>query len=62
VGVVTGLDLAGVRLADADYEESDGSTAVMDVDLLGEPKEHGRSYPTGPIAALAGGTSLVRVW
>src|ERR671933_729538 len=62
IGVVTGLDLARVRLADADYEQSDGSPAVMDVDLLGQPKEHGRSYPTGPIAALAGGTSLVRVW
>jgi Right handed beta helix region/Protein of unknown function (DUF1565) len=62
VGVVTGLDLAHVRFVDADYEESDGSPAVMDVDLLGEPKEHGRTYPAGPIAALAGGTSLVRVW
>jgi hypothetical protein len=62
VGVLTGLDLARVRLADAEYEQSDGSPAVMDVDLLGEPKERGRSYPAGPIAALAGGTSLVRVW
>jgi hypothetical protein len=62
VGVVTGLDLERVRIADAYYEERDGSPAVMDVDLLGEPKEHGRSYPTGPIATLAGGTSLVQVW
>ena len=36
--------------------------AVMDVDLLGERKEHGQSYPAGPIAALAAGTSRVRVW
>jgi hypothetical protein len=62
VGVVTGLDLERVRFADADYEEQDGSPAVMDVDLVGEPKEHGQSYPAGPVAALAAGTSRVRVW
>ena len=62
VGVVTGLDLERVRFADADYEERDGSPAVMDIDLVGERKEPGQSYPAGPIAALAGGTSRVRVW
>ena len=62
VGVVTGLDLEHVRFADADYEERDGSPAAMDVDLVGERKEHGLNYPAGPIAGLAAGTAHVRVW
>jgi hypothetical protein len=35
---------------------------VIDTDLVGERKENGRSYPAGPVAALAAGTSRVRVW
>jgi len=34
----------------------------MDVDLVGERKEHGLNYPAGPIAGLAAGTAHVRVW
>jgi hypothetical protein len=60
--VVTGADLPRVRLADANFEERDGSPLVLDVDLLGEHKEAGGGYPPGPIAALAPGTSRVRVW
>jgi hypothetical protein len=60
--VVTGADLPRVRFADADFEERDGSPAVMDVDLLGEPKHNGRTYPAGPIASLAPGTSRMRIW
>jgi Right handed beta helix region/Protein of unknown function (DUF1565) len=62
VGVVTGLSLERVRFVDADYEERDGSPAVVDVDLLGMRKKSGQTYPAGPIAALAAGASRVRVW
>ncbi len=62
LNVVTGADLPRVRLADADFEERDGSPLVLDVDLLGDHKEPGGAYPPGPIAGLAPGTSRVRVW
>ena len=62
VGVVSGLDLEPVRFVDAEYEERDGSPAVIDTDLVGERKEHGRWYPPGPLATLAAGTSRTRVW
>lgn len=62
VGVVTGLNLERVRFVDADYEERDGSPAVVDVDLLDVRKTSGQTYPAGPIAALAAGASRVRVW
>jgi hypothetical protein len=62
VGVVTGLDLERVRFVDAHFEERDGSPSVIDTDLVGERKEHGQSYPAGPVAALAAGTARVRVW
>ena len=51
-----------MRFVDADFEERDGSPVVIDVDLVGERKEPGQSYPAGPIAALTAGTSRVRVW
>jgi hypothetical protein len=62
LGVVTGADLPRVRFADADFEERDGSPAVVDVDLLGMRKQPGRGYPAGPIASLGPGTSRTRVW
>jgi hypothetical protein len=62
LGVVTGADLPRVRVADADYEERDGSPVEVDIDLLGECKEPGRDYPAGPIASLRAGKSRVRVW
>jgi hypothetical protein len=62
VGVVTGPDLGRVRFVDADYEQRDGTPAVIDTDLVGKRKEHGQSYPAGPIAALAAGTARVRLW
>jgi hypothetical protein len=62
VGLITGLDLERVRLADADYQEPDGNPAVMNIDLLGQRKEPGRNYPAGPIAALTSGTARLRVW
>lgn len=62
VGVVTGADLPRPRLVDADFEERDGTPAVVGVDLLGARKEPGTDYPAGPVAALAPGTSRIRVW
>jgi hypothetical protein len=62
VGLVTGGDLERVRFVDADFEERDGSPARLDTDLVGAKKAEGRGYPAGPIAALASGTSRIRVW
>ncbi len=62
VGVVTGADLPHPRLVDADFEERDGSPAVIDVDLLGERKAPGQDYPAGPIATLGPGQSRIRIW
>jgi len=59
VVAITGRDLPRVRVADADFEELDGTPAVMDVDLTGERKPTG---PAGPVAALRAGSSRVRVW
>jgi hypothetical protein len=62
VGVVTAADLPRPRLVDADFEERDGTPAVVDVDLLGERKEPGKDYPAGPLAALTPGESRTRIW
>jgi hypothetical protein len=62
VAVVTGRDLPRVRFVDADFEEPDGSPAVIDTDLLGERKEDGRTYPAGPLATLGAGRSRLQVW
>ena len=62
VGVVTGRDLERVRCADAEFEEADGSPAVMDVDLTGEPRQPGRDGAVGPIAVLASGARRTRVF
>jgi hypothetical protein len=59
---VTGRDLERVRFADADFEEPDGTPAVMDVDVTGEHKQPGRRSAAGPIADLSSGSSRTRVW
>jgi hypothetical protein len=59
---VTGRDLERVRFADANFEEPDGTPAVMDVDLTGEHKQPGRRSAAGPIGGLTSGTSRTRVW
>ena len=61
-GVVSGRDLPRVRFADADFEEPDGTPAVIDVDLLGERRTAGEPAAPGPITTLAAGTERVRVW
>jgi hypothetical protein len=62
VGVVTGRDLERVRFADADFEERDGSPAVMDVDLLGERRRPDQKSAAGPVAGLEAGNARVRIW
>ncbi|SDU93641.1 Protein of unknown function [Microlunatus sagamiharensis] len=62
VGVVTGADLEHVRFAGLEFEERDGSPVVIDVDLLGERKEAGQTYPAFPVAGISTGTSRTRVW
>jgi hypothetical protein len=57
--VVTGRDLERARFADADFEERDGTPAVMATDLLGTPKQ---TAPAGPITTLKAGPTRVRVW
>ncbi|MFI6071661.1 right-handed parallel beta-helix repeat-containing protein [Actinoplanes sp. NPDC051343] len=60
--VVTGADLPRVRVAAADFEERDGSPAVIDVDLTGAVRPRDAAAAAGPIAALAPGPSRLRVW
>ncbi|WP_435588094.1 right-handed parallel beta-helix repeat-containing protein [Micromonospora aurantiaca (nom. illeg.)] len=62
IGVVTGRDLERVRCADAEFEEADGSPAVMDVDLTGELRQPDRDGAVGPIAGLASGAHRTRVF
>lgn len=62
VDVITGVDLDRVRIADADFEEPDGKPAVIDIDLVGERKQAGQTYPAGPLSTLAAGSSRVRIW
>jgi len=60
--VVTGEDLGRVRLADADFENPDGTPVQADVDLVGTHKDSGTLYPAGPLANLGGDAARVRVW
>jgi hypothetical protein len=60
--VITGRDLERVRFVDAEFEQRDGSPAVMDTDLVGSRKTDERAHPAGPLAALGSGVSRIRVW
>ncbi|MEU8238099.1 right-handed parallel beta-helix repeat-containing protein [Actinoplanes missouriensis] len=59
---VGGRDLERVRFADAEFEERDGTPAVIGADLTGVAKEPGRAYPAGPLADLDPGTHRIRLW
>ena len=59
---VGGADLVRVRFVDAEFEESDGSPAVLAADLVGAVKDPSGSYPAGPLSALTSGSSRIRVW
>ncbi|HEX5203287.1 MAG TPA: right-handed parallel beta-helix repeat-containing protein [Actinoplanes sp.] len=61
VGVVSGRDLPRVRFADADFEEPDGSPAIIDIDLTGETKPAEPSA-AGPLAGLKPGQTRTRIW
>ena len=45
IGLVTGSDLERVRFVDAEFEEPDGSPAVLDTDLVGEPQGRRADLP-----------------
>jgi hypothetical protein len=62
LGIITGSDLERVRFVDAEFEERDGSPAVLATDLVGVEKTREGSYPAGPITALASGEARTRVW
>lgn len=62
VGVVTGHDLKRVRFVDAEFEELDGNPVVLDVDLAGQQKVEGETYPAGPLTALTAGQARIRIW
>ena len=62
IGIITGSDLERVRFVDAEFEERDGSPAVLATDLVGVEKTRHGSYPAGPITALASGVARTRVW
>jgi hypothetical protein len=62
LGVITGSDLERVRFVDAEFEERDGSPAVLATDLVGLDKAERGFYPAGPITALASGVARTRVW
>ena len=62
LGIITGSDLERVRFVDAEFEERDGSPAVLATDLVGLDKAGRGSYPAGPITALVSGVARTRVW
>jgi hypothetical protein len=62
VRTVDGADLERVRFVDAEFEESDGTPAVLATDLVGTVKSASESYPAGPLIALGAGDSRIRVW
>jgi hypothetical protein len=62
VATVTGADLERVRFVDAEFEEPDGSPAVLATDLVGGEKGPSDRYPAGPLSTLGAGTSRTRVW
>src|SRR4051794_12881649 len=62
IGLITGLELERVRLADAEFEERDGTPARLDADLVGSPKTDHETYPAGPLASLTPGSSRIRMW
>ncbi len=60
--LTSGADLPPVRFVDAEFEERDGTPAVLATDLLGQTKTETGTYPAGPIATLTSGPSRIRVW
>lgn len=59
-GVHSTQTLERVRLADAEYENPDGSDVIINTDLLGKVKD-GDSV-LGPISELKSGHNRVKIW
>jgi hypothetical protein len=62
LNAVSGSDLECVRFVDAEFEEPDGSAAVLATDLIGADKTGSAQWPAGPLAALTSEISRYRVW
>ncbi len=62
IDVVSGRDLGRVRFADADFEEPDGTPAIIDLDLVGQHRQSGQPASAGPVAGLTTGTNRIRIW
>ncbi|MFT4166965.1 MAG: right-handed parallel beta-helix repeat-containing protein [Microlunatus sp.] len=62
LAVIGGADLPRVRFADAEFEEPDGTPAVLLTDLAGVDKDAAAAYPAGPLAGLSSGVNRIRVW
>jgi len=60
--VIKGADLGHVRIANAEFENPDGTPIVADIDLLGNQKQSDKAYPPGPLATLPAGESRTRIW
>ncbi|MFI6076390.1 right-handed parallel beta-helix repeat-containing protein [Actinoplanes sp. NPDC051343] len=56
IAAVSGRDLPPTRIVDAEFEEPDGTPAILDVDLVGVRKTEG---PAGPLAQPG---ERVQVW
>jgi hypothetical protein len=59
---VGGADLERTYFADAEFEERDGTPAVMDTDLVGDVAPAGALVPAGPLHALRDGRNELRIW
>ena len=62
LAIISGSDLERVRFVDAEFEEPDGSPAVLATDLVGVDKTSHGSYPAGPITTLASGVTRTHLW
>lgn len=61
LGQVQSTDsLTRVRIADAEYESPDGSSVIIDIDLL--DTQRAEKSPLGPIAQLKKGKNHIRIW
>jgi len=59
-GIHSTQTLERVRLADAEYENPDGSDVIINTDLLGKVKD-GDSV-LGPISELKSGHNRIKIW
>lgn len=58
--IQTTKTLQRVRMANADFENPNGSEIILDIDYLGEKR--GEKSGVGPIAALRQGENRIKVW